>query len=76
MSIQYFKAIELAEKQGLLSRQNAEMLVLDEIDNAKIRQAFDIFKQAKLVQMKRITAITLLIFWSIMMTATVYAVLN
>ena len=76
MNVNYLKAIVIAEKQGLLSRQNAEMLVLDEIDNAKIRQAFDIFKQAKLVQMKRITAITLLIFWSIMMTATVYAVLN
>ena len=76
MNVNYLKAIVIAEKQGLLSRQNAEMLVLDEIDNAKIRQAFDIFKQAKSVQMKRITAITLLIFWSIMMTATVYAVLN
>ena len=76
MNVNYLKAIVIAEKQGLLSRQNAETLVLDEIDNAKIRQAFDIFKQAKLVQMKRITAITLLIFWSIMMTATVYAVLN
>ena len=76
MNVNYLKAIVIAEKQGLLSRQNAETLVLDEIDNAKIRQAFDIFKQAKSVQMKRITAITLLIFWSIMMTATVYAVLN
>ena len=76
MNVNYLKAIVIAEKQGLLSRQNAEMLVLDEIDNAKIRQAFDIFKQAKLVQMKRITAITLLVFWSVMMAATVYAVLN
>ena len=76
MNVNYLKAIVIAEKQGLLSKQNAETLVLDEIDNAKIRQAFDIFKQAKSVQMKRITAITLLIFWSIMMTATVYAVLN
>ena len=76
MNVNYLKAIVIAEKQGLLSKQNAETLVLDEIDNAKIRQAFDIFKQAKSIQMKRITAITLLIFWSIMMTATVYAVLN
>ena len=49
MNVNYLKAIVIAEKQGLLSRQNAETLVLDEIDNAKIRQAFDIFKQAKLV---------------------------
>ena len=76
MNVNYLKAIVIAEKQGLLSRQNAETLVLDEIDNAKIRQAFDIFKQAKLVQMKRITAITLLIFWSVMMVGMVIAVLN
>ena len=47
MNVKYIKAIVIAEKQGLLSRKHAETLVLDEIDNAKIRQAFDIFKQAK-----------------------------
>ena len=76
MNVKYIKAIVTAEKQGLLSRKHAETLVLDEIDNAKIRQAFDIFKQAKLVQMRRITAITLLVLWSVMMAATVIAVLN
>ena len=45
----YLEAVLLAQKQGLLSRQNAQALVIDEIDNAKIKTAFDIFKQAKLV---------------------------
>jgi hypothetical protein len=48
MNVNYLKAIVIAEKQGLLSRQNAETLVLDEIDNDGI-SSIDIFKQAKSV---------------------------
>ena len=45
----YLEAVLLAQKQGLLSRQNAQALVIDEIDNAKIKAAFDIFKQANVL---------------------------
>ena len=45
MSLQFLKAIQVAEKQGFLTKRTAEKLVLDEVTDAKIKAAFDAFKQ-------------------------------
>jgi hypothetical protein len=76
INVKYLEAIVTAEKQGYLTKRNAMKLVLDEVTDAKIKAALMRLNKQELYNMKRTTAITLLIFWSVMMAATVYAVLN
>jgi hypothetical protein len=53
MSLQFLKAIQVAENQGLISRRDASDLTTEYIESeltisemGKVRKAFDAFKQS------------------------------
>ena len=46
MSIQYFKAIELAEKQGLINQQTAHSLIMDLVDS-KLKAGDKLIERSK-----------------------------
>ena len=46
MSIQYFKAIELAEKQGLINQQAAHSLIMDLVDS-KLKAGDKLIERSK-----------------------------
>ena len=49
MSLQFLKAIQVAEKQGYLTKRIAMKLVLDEVTDAKITAALDEIKTARVI---------------------------